>query len=143
MPSTRHTTESGAGQPWSARGSAEVVLAATGVGLLTGFFGVGGGFAIVPALVLVLRFPMPTAIATSLLVIAINSATALAARLHSGVTLDWPVLLGFTIVAVTGSLLGARLVHRLDPRPLSRAFTVLLVVVGLYIAAMNVPHLLA
>lgn len=135
--STRHT-ESGA---WTARGAANVILAATGVGLLTGFFGVGGGFAIVPALVLVLGFEMPTAVGTSLLVIAINSATAFATRLHSGVTLDWPVILGFTGVAVVGSLLGARLAHRLDPRPLNTAFTGLLVLVGIYIAVMNVPRL--
>ena len=60
----------------------KIIAAATGVGLLTGFFGVGGGFVIVPALVLVLGFDMPAAVGTSLLVIAINSAAALAARLR-------------------------------------------------------------
>ncbi|HET7326853.1 MAG TPA: sulfite exporter TauE/SafE family protein, partial [Nocardioidaceae bacterium] len=59
---------------------AQVLVAATVVGLLTGFFGVGGGFVLVPALVLALGFSMPTAVGTSLLVIAINSATALAFR---------------------------------------------------------------
>ena len=67
----------------------KIIVAATGVGLLTGFFGVGGGSAIVPALVLALGFDMPAAVGTSLLVIAINSATALAARLGS---LAWPRL---------------------------------------------------
>jgi uncharacterized protein len=65
----------------------KIAAAATGVGLLTGFFGVGGGFVIVPALVLALGFEMPVAVGTSLLVIAINSATALAARLGGHVHL--------------------------------------------------------
>lgn len=56
---------------WPAR-----IAAATGVGLLTGFFGVGGGFVVVPALILVLGVSMSTAVATSLLVIAINSAAS-------------------------------------------------------------------
>lgn len=56
------------------------MVTAAAVGLLTGFFGVGGGFVLVPALVLSLAFPMPVAIGTSLLVIAVNSATALTAR---------------------------------------------------------------
>ena len=55
-----------------------VAAAATGVGLITGFFGVGGGFVVVPALVLVLGFDMATAAGTSLVVIAVNSAAALA-----------------------------------------------------------------
>ncbi|MEI2828029.1 MAG: TSUP family transporter [Dermatophilaceae bacterium] len=66
--------------PTRASRLARLVLAATGVGLLTGFFGVGGGFAIVPALVLVLGYSMPVAVGTSLLVISLNSASALAIR---------------------------------------------------------------
>ena len=62
------------------------------VGLLTGFFGVGGGFAVVPALVLALGFSMPVAVGTSLLVIAINSATALGSRAGHGISIDWAVL---------------------------------------------------
>lgn len=126
---------------WTWSGVLKVVLAATVVGLLTGFFGVGGGFAIVPALVLALRYEMPTAVATSLLVITVNSVTAFAFRWHAGVHLDWPLVLGFTAVAVVGSVVGAKLSHRVDPKPLQRAFTVLLVLVGLYLAVVNVPPL--
>ncbi len=67
---------------------AKVVVTATAVGLLTGFVGVGGGFALVPALVLALEFSMPVAVGTSLLVIAVNSTTALAARAASGMQVD-------------------------------------------------------
>jgi uncharacterized protein len=66
--------------PLDARRAAEVVGAATVVGSLTGFFGVGGGFVIVPVLVVALDFEMPVAVGTSLLVIALNSIVALAAR---------------------------------------------------------------
>jgi len=69
----------------------KVVAVATGVGLLTGFFGVGGGFVIVPALVLALGFEMPVAVGTSLLVIAINSAAALTARIGTHVHFAWPL----------------------------------------------------
>jgi len=80
----------------------KIIVAATGVGLLTGFFGVGGGFVIVPALVLALGFDMPAAVGTSLLVIAINSAAALAARLGSQAGLDWALLGAFTAAASIG-----------------------------------------
>jgi len=121
---------------------AKVVVTATAVGLLTGFFGVGGGFALVPALVLALVFPMPVAVGTSLLVIAVNSATALAARATSGPSLDWGVIAAFTAAAVAGSLLGGRVSAQMAPRLLTRAFAVLLVAVAVYTAALNVPALL-
>ena len=92
------------------------LVTATGVGLLTGFFGVGGGFAVVPALVVALGFPMPIAVGTSLIVVTINSATALAARLAAGVTLDWRIIAAFTATAVVGSLLGTRVAARSSRR---------------------------
>ncbi len=123
------------------RGVLVLVAAATGVGLLTGFFGVGGGFAVVPALVLALRLPMPVAVGTSLVVIAINSASALVSRLGQQVELDWAVIGTFTAIAVVGSLLGARLASRVRPARLEVAFTVLLVVVAVYTAVRSVPAL--
>ena len=120
---------------------AKVILTATAVGLLTGFFGVGGGFALVPALVLALEFSMPVAIGTSLLVIAVNSATALTARATSGTHLDWTVIAAFTAAAIAGSLLGGRVASRVSPRHLTRAFAVLLVAVALYTAARSAPAL--
>lgn len=123
-------------------GLGQLVLAATGVGLLTGFFGVGGGFAVVPALVLVLRLPMRVAVGTSLVVITINSASALVSRTSQDITLDWPLVGVFTAAAVVGSLLGARITSRVSPSRLNLAFTVLLVAVALYTAASSVPQLL-
>jgi len=119
-----------------------LVLTASGVGLLTGFFGVGGGFAAVPALVLVLGLPMPVAVGTSLLVISINSVTALSFRAGQQLTLDWSVIGGFTLAAVVGSLAGSHLVSRVRPAQLNLAFTGLLVAVAVYTAARSFPALL-
>lgn len=133
---SRATAATGAERGWLAK-----VAAATGVGLLTGFFGVGGGFVIVPALTLVLGLPMTTAVATSLLVIAINSAASLATRASTGLDLDWSVIAPFAVLAVIGTLLGARVSQRLDQDRLQVAFIVLLVLVAIGVAAQNLPRL--
>ncbi len=126
------------------RQAGKVLGAATLVGLLTGFFGVGGGFVVVPALVLALGFSMPTAVGTSLLVISINSAVALLARLGSSSAhgLDWTVLGVFTGAAVVGSVLGNRVASRVRAQRLSLAFVGLLVLVALYTGARSLAHLL-
>lgn len=131
------------GPPAQRRGLATLVATATGVGLLTGFFGVGGGFAVVPALVLALGFPMPAAVGTSLVVIIVNSVTALAARVAGGVDIDWPVILLFSVFGAAGSLAGGRIAARVDPRHLGLAFSVLLILVAAYVLVMNVPQLTA
>jgi uncharacterized membrane protein YfcA len=110
-----------------------VLAAGTAVGFLTGLFGVGGGFVIVPALTLVLKLPMPEAIGTSLLVIAINAAVALSTRLAT-TSIDWGITLPFVISAIAGVLAGGRVADRLDPRRSLRWFAALLVAVAVYTA---------
>lgn len=112
-----------------------LIMTASGVGLLTGFFGVGGGFAVVPALVLALDLPMTTAVGTSLVVITLNSLTALASRLSAGVTPDWRVVLPFAATAAIASVVGARLARRVPAAVLSRAFAGLLVAVGVWMGS--------
>ena len=123
------------------RGRVVLVAVASGVGLLTGFFGVGGGFVVVPALVLVLGFEMPVAVGTSLLVIAVNSAASLVSRLGTPVHADWPRMAVFAAAAVAGALAGTRVASIVRPRLLRTAFTALVVVVALYTAARSIPHL--
>lgn len=107
-----------------------IVGAGTLVGLLTGLFGVGGGFIVVPALVLLLGEPMPVAVGTSLLVIAINACVALVARIvHGGV--PWGTALAFAAAATAGVVAGERVADRLDARALQRGFALLLVVLAL------------
>jgi uncharacterized membrane protein YfcA len=111
----------------------KVVVAGSGIGFLTGLFGVGGGFVIVPALTLVLGLSMPDAIGTSLLVIAINSGVSLLLRAGSS-TVDLGVAIPFTVAAIVGVLTGKHLADRLDPTTSLRWFAGLLVAVALYTA---------
>lgn len=112
---------------------AKVLVAGSLVGLLTGFFGVGGGFVIVPALVLALGFTMPEAVGTSLLVITINSVVALSTRLDGG-NIEWGAVIPFTVASLIGVTIGSRLASTRDSRSLQRWFVVLLVVVAAYTA---------
>jgi uncharacterized membrane protein YfcA len=107
-----------------------VAAAGTAVGFLTGLFGVGGGFVIVPALTLALGFTMPEAIGTSLLVITINALVALAARGGPGAVV-WPVAVPFSVAALAGVATGVRAANHLPARTLLRWFAALLVGVAL------------
>jgi len=99
----------------------KVSLIGVVVGLLTGFFGVGGGFVIVPALALVLGFPMRMAVSTSLLIIALVAVGGLVGHLQTG-QVDWPLtgllLLG-SAIGMTGGLWGAR---RVSSATLAKSF---------------------
>lgn len=116
-----------------ARTIVTVIAAGSAVGFLTGLFGVGGGFVIVPALTLALALPMPEAIGTSLLIISINSAVALSTRLAT-TSIDWPVTLPFAIAAIAGVVTGVKIADRLDPKRSLRWFAGLLIAVAFYIA---------
>ena len=120
----------------------KVLVTATAVGLLTGFLGVGGGFLVVPALTLALALPMRYAAGTSLVVITITSAAALATRAGTGIAPDWWIVALLTLTAVVGSVAGARLAARTDTRRLSAAFTGLVLVVAALTAATAVPALI-
>ncbi len=111
----------------------KVLVAGTIVGFITGFFGVGGGFVVVPALVLALDFEMPEAVGTSLLVIAINSAVALAGRIGT-TTVDWGVAAPFTIAALLGVSVGKNIADRLPTVTLVRWFVGLLLVLAAYVS---------
>lgn len=123
-----------------------VVAGGFGVGALSGLVGIGGGFLIVPALVLLAGVPMASAVGTSLAVIALNAFTGFAKYLgvleRQSLELDWPVLLVVAGVGVIGSLAGHRLGRRLPQATLRRAFGVFLVAMGLYIAVDAGPRLL-
>ncbi len=121
----------------SATALAKLAVAATAVGLLTGLFGVGGGFAVVPALTLLLGFETKDAIGTSLVVIAINTVIALGMR-HGQLDFDWALVLPFLGTVTAGVLVGSRVAHRIHADRLTRWFAVMLGVVALYTAASTV-----
>jgi uncharacterized membrane protein YfcA len=106
------------------------------VGVMTGFFGVGGGFLIVPALALALGMPMAMAVGTSLLIIAINSASGIVAHLGTG-GVDLPVALFFIGGGLVGAFLGGRLAGKIDERALSRAFSAMVAGIGVYLIVQN------
>ena len=112
---------------------AQVILAGTTVGSITGFFGVGGGFVIVPALNLVLRMPIRQAVGTSLLVISVNSAVALIARLGAG-DIPWGVIAPFTVAGLVGVAAGAFIADKTSTKALTRWFAGVILVVAAYTA---------
>ncbi|GAA4543802.1 sulfite exporter TauE/SafE family protein [Pseudonocardia xishanensis] len=119
---------------------AKVAGVGAGVGFLTGFLGVGGGFLIIPALVIVLRMPMATAVGTSLLVITLNSVSSMLSR-AGALDVDWRVIAPFTIAAVLGTVVGKRIADRLSGEVLTRAFAVLLLAVGLGVGVQSLLSL--
>jgi uncharacterized membrane protein YfcA len=123
-----------------ARRAVPVVACGLTVGLLTGFLGVGGGFLIVPALVIALRMPMVPAIGTSLAILTINAVASFVPRVATA-DLDWAVLLPFTLAAVLGTILGKRVADRLSGSALRRAFAVLLILVGVAVAVESLVSL--
>jgi uncharacterized protein len=110
------------------------------VGAVTGFVGAGGGFLVVPALVLLGRLPMATAIGTSLLVIALKSFAGFAGYVgHTAI--DWPLALGVSTFSVIGSFGGARLAARLSAQTLRQAFGWFVVAMAFFILSREGPPL--
>ncbi|MEA5574356.1 sulfite exporter TauE/SafE family protein [Calothrix sp. UHCC 0171] len=107
-----------------------------GVGLLTGLVGVGGGFAIVPALVLLGNTPMKEAIGTSLVIISLNSLAGLLGYIGN-ITLNWSLMTSFTVAAGLGTVVGAYISQFVQPRQLQKGFGYLLVAVASFILFQN------
>jgi len=128
------------------RGLGKVMADGAGVGVLTGFVGVGGGFLIVPALVLLGGLPMSLAVGTSLVIIALKSFTGLVKYLdvlaEMGLALDWPTLVLVATVGTVGSFVGRRLGKGLPQERLKRIFAVFVVAIALFILARSLPDLL-
>lgn len=111
-----------------------VALIGGGVGILTGLVGVGGGFLYVPALVLVGGLTMKESVGTSLLLITLSCAASFANYLGE-VPMDWPMMIGFTLLSFAGVALGTALVKRFSQEGLRRAFAVFLFVMAVFILA--------
>jgi uncharacterized membrane protein YfcA len=116
---------------------AHMALHGVGVGVLTGFVGVGGGFLIVPALVLLSRIPMKIAVGTSLAIVAVKSYAGFAGYMGA-VPIDWALMGGFTAVTVVASFVGTRIAHRFSQDALKRGFAVFLLFVASYILLKSV-----
>lgn len=110
-----------------------ILLEGVVVGVLTGMVGAGGGFLIIPALVLFARLPMKVAIGTSLLIIAIKSLFGFIGDIQSGQPVNWLFMFVFSAVTVTGILSGTYLSRYVDGRKLKKAFGYFVLLMGLYI----------
>ncbi len=111
------------------------------VGLVTGMVGAGGGFLVVPALVLLGGLPMSAAVGTSLLVIAMKSFAGLGGYLAS-VQIDWGLAAGVTGAAVIGSLVGGTLTGRIPADALRRGFGWFVVVMGVFVLSQQAGSVL-
>ncbi|WP_069465826.1 sulfite exporter TauE/SafE family protein, partial [Actinacidiphila rubida] len=113
----------------------KAAAAGAGLGAVTGFLGVGGGFLAVPALVDVLGLRMRQAVGTSLLVINVNSLAALAARTGTGGDLRWAVIGPFAAAAVLAAWDGKRLAAKISGGTLQRIFAFVLLGVAVFMLA--------
>ena len=109
-----------------------IIIEGIFVGLLTGIVGAGGGFLIIPALVILSKLPMKSAIGTSLLIIAAKSLIGFLGDL-SHTTMNWNLLLPVTALAVGGIFIGDRLSKKMQPQILKKLFGWFVLVLGIYI----------
>ena len=130
----------------SPRATWKIAADGLAVGVITGLVGVGGGFLIVPALVLLGGLSMHRAVATSLVIIALKSYSGFWKYLDvlesQSLALDWPVLGIVTGLGIAGSFVGARLAKRIDQETLRKWFGIFLIVMGLYILGRSAPTIL-
>ena len=109
-----------------------IILEGFVIGILTGLVGAGGGFLIIPALVLLAKLPMKKAVATSLLIIAIKSLIGFIGDVEN-LVIDWSFLLGFTAVSIIGIFLGIYLSNFIEGKKLKKAFGWFVLIMGIYI----------
>ena len=103
------------------------------VGVLTGFVGAGGGFLIIPALVLLAGLPMKEAVGTSLLIIAVKSLIGFTGDISAGVSINWMFLLAVSLFTVVGIYVGRTLAKKIHGDKLKPAFGWFVLVMGIYI----------
>lgn len=111
------------------------------VGMITGIVGAGGGFLIIPALVLLARLPMKQAVGTSLIIIAAKSLIGFTGDLKGHEVIDWNFLLTFSAIAVAGIIAGSLLSKRIPNEKLKPAFGWFVLVMGIYIIAKELSKL--
>jgi uncharacterized protein len=121
--------------------SLPIILASgAGVGLLTGVLGVGGGFLIVPALVMLVGLPMNQSVGTSLVIITANSAAGLLGHLSGGM-FDLALTITFVAAGLAGTFVGTRLSHRLPSNRLRQAFALFVIVLACFLLYDNLGKL--
>ena len=124
----------------AAKPLALVLASGAGVGLLTGLLGVGGGFLVVPALVILVGLPVQVAVGTSLIVIAMNSVAGFIGHAGSG-SFDLVMTLIFTSAGLVGTFAGAKLSNRMSSFRLQKVFAGFVVALALFLLVDNLPKI--
>ncbi|HEY7568751.1 MAG TPA: sulfite exporter TauE/SafE family protein [Gemmatimonadaceae bacterium] len=117
-----------------ARFSPKLIPQAVGVGVLTSLIGAGGGFVIVPALVLMANVPIKPAVGSSLLIITLNALSGFVGHIGR-VPIDWPLIGSFSVTAAIGAIAGTLLHRQVPQRRVKQAFAILILVLGAYLIA--------
>lgn len=132
--------------PWKHGVDPSRVVRVLGIGLavgwIIGLFGVGGGFVIVPVLVLVLRFGINEAVGTSLLIVIIAATFALGDRISGG-DVEWDIAIPFAVAAALGAYAGRRIAEQVANETLRRAFAAVIVIAAAYTAIRSALDLFA
>ncbi len=110
-----------------------ILLEGLGVGMITGFVGAGGGFLIIPALVLLAKLPMKKALGTSLIIIGLKSLIGFIGDVNGSSTIDWKFLMIFTTIAAVGIFLGSHLSKKVKDEKLKPIFGYFVLIMGIYI----------
>ncbi len=121
----------------ASKGWLTITLTGAAVGVLTGFLGVGGGFLIVPALVMLVGLPFRQAVGTSLVIIAMNSLAGLLGHLH-GMEIDMATVTTFAVAGIVGTMAGTRLAQRIEPKRLQTLFAAFIIALALFLLWDNV-----
>ena len=119
-----------------------ILVSGAGVGILTGFLGVGGGFLIVPALVMLVGLPMRQAVGTSLVIIAMNSLAGLLGHLNQ-TTIDYMTVSLFVVAGLAGTFMGVSLTKVIRAEQLRRLFAGFVILLALFLLYDNLPKLYA
>ena len=124
------------------RFSPKLIPQAVGVGVLTSLIGAGGGFVIVPSLVLMAHMPIKPAVGSSLLIITLNALSGFVGHIGQ-VPIDWPLIGSFSVTAAIGAIVGTLLLRHVPQRRVKQAFAILILVLGAYLIAQRTlfaPH---
>jgi uncharacterized membrane protein YfcA len=117
-----------------------VIASGAGVGLMTGILGIGGGFLIVPALVMLVGLPMQMAVGTSLIIIAMNSLAGFLGHAGDG-SLNMTMTIIFTVAGLVGTFAGAKLNKRLPAGKLQKVFAWFVILLAIFLLYDNLPHI--
>lgn len=119
----------------------KLIVGSSGVGLLTGMVGAGGGFLIIPSLIALFGLRMKEAIGTSLAIIAINSLVGFGGDVNAGIALDWPLMVLFLGLTLLGMWIGTSIGKTIEGEKLKKIFGIFTLLIGLAVLAEEIYQL--